>query len=62
MQSTNNLQPMQHPIYMGLYPTLGSLQEVMDFADSKLPITNKNDLIAILYTYHNTMLKELSCK
>lgn len=45
---------------MQVFPTLGNLQEVKDYAESKLPITNKNDMAAILYTYHNTLLKEIS--
>ena len=40
-----------------IYPTLGSLQEVMDLADSKLPITSRNELCSLLLTYHNTLLK-----
>lgn len=42
---------------MPLYPTMGSLQDVIDLADSKLPITNKNELFALLMIYHNTLLK-----
>jgi hypothetical protein len=42
---------------MPLYPTLDSLQDVVTLADSKLPISNKNDLFSILFTYHNTLLK-----
>ena len=34
-----------------------SLEDVMDYAESKLPVTNKNDMTSILYTYHNTLLK-----
>jgi hypothetical protein len=41
---------------MSLFPTLGSLQEVADLADSKLPITSKNELFSLLATYHNTLL------
>lgn len=41
---------------MNLFPTMGSLQEVLDFADSKLPITNKNELNSLLFMYHNTLL------
>lgn len=44
---------------MGLFPTLGSLQEVVDLADSRLPIMSKNELTSILFTYHNTLLKQL---
>lgn len=53
---------MHHPVYMNLFPTLGTLQEVVDFAESKLPITDKNDITSLLMTYHNTLLKELKCK
>lgn len=52
----NSIKPMP------IYPTLGSLQEVVDLAESKLPITNKNEVIALLITYHNTLLKELNVK
>jgi hypothetical protein len=41
---------------MPLFPTMGSLQEVVDYADSKLPITNKNEICSLLATYHNTLL------
>ena len=52
-----NSQPLLRAVPMGLFPTLGSLQEVIDFADSKLPITDKNELFSLLMTYHNTLLK-----
>lgn len=42
---------------MGLFPTAGSLQEVVDLAESKLPITHQNDMVCLLMTYHNTLLK-----
>lgn len=45
---------------MALFPTMGSLQEVVDFAESKLPITNKNDINTLLMTFQNTLLKELT--
>lgn len=45
---------------MTLYPTLGSLQEVVALANSKIPIGNKNEVYAILMTYHNTLLQELN--
>ncbi len=54
--------PIQ-PIFMPLFPTMGSLQEVIDLAEANLPITNKNDMTALLGAYHNTLLKEISkCK
>lgn len=44
---------------MSLFPTMGSLQEVVELAESKMPITSRNELISLLYTYHNTMLAQL---
>lgn len=42
---------------MMVFPTYGSLKEVFELGESKLPITNKNDLISLLVSYHNTLLK-----
>lgn len=53
-------QPHIRAAPMALFPTLGSLQEVVDLAESKLPITSKNEVLALLMTYHNTLLKKLS--
>ena len=47
------------PIYMSVYPTMDSLQEVVDKACASLPIKYRNELIALLMTYQNTLLKEL---
>lgn len=44
---------------MGVFPTMGSLQEVVDYAESKIPVMNKNDMTSLLMIYHNTMLKVL---
>ena len=44
------------PIPKTLFPTLGSLQEVVDLAESKLPITDKNEMFSLLMSYHNTLL------
>lgn len=44
---------------MGVYPTCDSLQEVIDLAESHLPITSKNGLLAILGCYHNTLLRQV---
>lgn len=45
---------------MALFPTMGSLQEVLDLAESRLPLTSKNDVTTLLMTYHNTLLSELA--
>ena len=62
LKQSSNQQPPLRAVQMALFPTLGSLQEVVDFAESKLPITDKNEMFSLLMTYHNTMLKEIQCK
>lgn len=42
-----------------IYPTMPSLDTVILKAYSELPITDKNQLYAIIMTYHNTLLAEL---
>lgn len=44
---------------MPLYPTAGSLQEVVSLSKSKLPIMDENTLFSLLMTYHNTLLQEI---
>ena len=44
---------------MPVFDTLNSLQEVLDLAESRLPIVSKNELHTLLLTYHNTLLKQL---
>jgi hypothetical protein len=41
---------------MALYPTMDSLDSVVNFAVSQMPLT-KNELFTMLMIYHNTMLK-----
>ena len=53
-------QPQLRAVPMDLFPTMGSLQEVVDYGESKLPITNKNELYSLLMIYHNTLLKRLN--
>jgi len=55
----NGLQPHIRAVHMGLFPTLGSLQEVFDLADSKVPVISKNEMFSLLATYHNTLLKTI---
>lgn len=55
----NGHEPHLRAVPMGLFPTMGSLQEVVDYADSKLPITCRNELCSVLMTYHNTLLKTI---
>ena len=51
--STNPVIPMN------IYPTLGSVQEVVELANSKLPVVSQNVMYALLMTLQNTLLKEL---
>ena len=39
-----------------LYPTLDSLQAVIEQGSSQLPITTKNELVALLAVHTNTVL------
>jgi len=61
-----NSSPKQAPalraVPMNLFPTLGSLQEVVDLAESKLPISDKNEMFSLLMTFQNTLLNELKGK
>lgn len=53
-----NQQPGLRPVPMTVFPTLGSLQDVVDLANSKLPITDQNEMFSLLMTYHNTLLSQ----
>jgi len=55
-QATSSLLPKP----MCLFPTMGSLQEVIDFGESKLPITNKNEMLSLLMTMQNTILSQIN--
>ena len=48
---------LDHNKPMNIFPTLGSLQDVVDLGVSRLPINNKNEVVSLLATYHNTLLK-----
>ncbi len=52
----NRNEPSLRAVPMNVFPTLGSLQEVVDLANSKLPITNRNEMHSLLMIYHNTLL------
>jgi len=52
--------PSRNPLifldHMPLFPTAGSLEEVVSLGESQLPIMDKNTLFTLLMTYHNTLL------
>jgi hypothetical protein len=59
-KQASNPQPQLRAVVMPLFPTLGSIQEVVDFSESKLPITDKNELFSLLMTMQNTLLKQVN--
>ena len=42
-----------------LFPTFDSLEEVLVYANSKMPKEHHNDLYAILMAYSNTLIKAM---
>lgn len=62
MQRAINSQPSTPLIYtsgMPLYPTAGSLEEVVSLGKSQLPIMDENTLFVLLMTMLNTLIAEL---
>jgi hypothetical protein len=50
----------RRPEQQSLFPTCGSLDEVVSLGLSQLPIITPNQLTVLLLTYHNTMLNQLN--
>ena len=46
-------------VHQGLFPTFDSLQAVIAYAESRLPLAQKNELYSLFMTYQNTLLKQL---
>ena len=61
-QTVNKNKASLRTQQMSLFPTLGSLQEVVDLAESKLPISDKNEMFSLLMSYHNTLLALIESK
>ena len=45
---------------MNLFPTFSSLQEAEAHAIAHVPAEVKNQILSILYGYHNTLLSQMS--
>jgi hypothetical protein len=45
-----------------LFPTMDSLQDVIDLAKSKFPLEQHNDVLSLLMCYHNTLLHIVKCR
>ena len=59
MSKEINMTVSLKPVPMSLYPTMGSLQEVVNLATSRIPVVHQNEMVSILMTYQNTLLKQL---
>ena len=59
MQINQPIKVLQ-AVPMSLYSTYKTLQEVLDMAESKLPIATKNDLHVVLMSYHNSLLHQIN--
>jgi len=55
--TVTSLKPHIRAVPMNLFPTMNSLNEVIEYADSTLPVASKNMMFVLLMTYHNTLLK-----
>jgi len=45
---------------MTLFPTMDSLQAVLDLAMSQLPVITPNSMNNLLMVYHNTLLNQIN--
>lgn len=61
-QQQSDLQPQLRAVPMTVFPTLDRLSEVVELGNSRLPITNPNELFSLLAQYHNTLLKQVTTK
>lgn len=52
-------QPTLRAVRMSLFPEMETLQSAVELANSQLPITNTNAMLGVLYTYHNTLIKQI---
>ena len=58
-QELRELYKDMKPTPMSLYPTMGSVAEVVALADSKIPVTHRNEMFSLLMTFQNTLLKQI---
>lgn len=60
ISSTSESKPQLNVAPMPLFPTLDSLEAVIELGLSQLPINTPNALVCLLMTYHNSLLKQIS--
>lgn len=51
-------EPHFRAVPMTLFPTFETLDQAFNYSLSRLPINNRNDLLGVLMTYHNTLLAQ----
>ena len=60
-ESTDNVQPALRAAPMSVFPTMESLQSVIDLANSQLPVQTPNVMLGLLMSYHNSLLYQVEC-
>lgn len=60
MNNPTAQQPSLRAVHVAMFPTMGTPQEVIDYANAQLPIIDKNVLHSILMIYHNTLLAQVN--
>jgi hypothetical protein len=50
------------PVRLGLFPVMDTPEAVIDLGVSQLPITNPNQLVGLLMTYHNSLVNLMETK
>lgn len=49
-------RPVIEPVHQPMYPTLPSLQDCVAYAQSEMPSIDRNTILRVLGTYHNTLI------
>lgn len=53
-------KPKIKPEFIPIYTVSDSLDEAWELISSQLPITDRNELKALLMNYHNTLVTEIT--
>lgn len=59
MATSTTTSPAISPSKMPIYPTMDSLQAVVELAYSQFPGIPQNTVLGVLFIYHNTLLAQL---
>lgn len=57
MQSNKMKDPPIRAVPMNLFPTMDTVESVIELGVSQLPIIDRNSLVTLFGVYHNTLLK-----